>query len=131
MPKFAFITLAALALGAASCAPGPQLEAAPPGGLEARVTRISEEFANINTDLSGETLARYGVVLEKPFSVRFKGRTVRAVLCKDYGDVPRGDWVGLIETDGTLQVAISFGHAATELGVKAGDRVYIEPAASD
>ena len=128
MFRFALI---ALGLTAAACAPGPQVEIAPPGGLEARVTRISDEFANINTDLSGKTLARYGIVLQKPFAMRFKERTVQAVLCKDYGEVPKGDWVGLIETDGTLQVAISFGHAATELGVKVGDRVYIEPAGSD
>ena len=125
------MTLAALGFAASACTPGPKFEVAPVGGLEARVTRISEEFANINTDLSGETLARYGVVLQKPFSMRFKGRTIQAVLCKDYGDVPRGDWVGLIETDGTLQVAVSFGHAATELGVKAGDTVYIAPVVGD
>lgn len=127
MMKFVFL-LGAVVMG---CAPGPKAGAVPAGGLEARVTRISEEYANINTDLSGETLARYGIVLHKPFSMRFKDRTVRALLCKDYGDVPKGDWLGLIETDGTLQVAVSFGHAAKELGVKAGDRVYIEPAAGD
>lgn len=131
MTRFALITLAALGLGALSCAPGPKIDAPSPGGLEARVTRISEEFANINTDLSGETLARYGVVLQKPFSMRFKERTVRALLSKDYGDVPKGDWLGLIETDGMLQIAVSFGHAATELGVKVGDTVYIAPLLDD
>jgi S-adenosylmethionine hydrolase len=109
----------------AACAPGPK--PVPAGGLTANITRISEEFANINTDLSAKTLAKYGITLQESFSLRHKDHTIKVLFGKDYSDVAKGDWVGLIEEDGTLQIAISFGHAATELGAKAGDRVYIEP----
>ena len=95
--------------------------------LPARVTRISEEYANINTNMSGATLSKYGITLQKTFTVKHKDRTLRALLGKNYGDVAKGDWVGLIEEDGNLQLAISFGHAATEIGCAVGDTLYIEP----
>ena len=49
-----------------------------------------------------------------------------ALLGKSYGDVARGDWVALIEEDGNLQLALRFGHAATEIGCAVGDTLYIE-----
>lgn len=95
--------------------------------LPALVVRISEGFANINTNMSGTTLSAYGITLQKTFTVKHKDRTFRALLGKSYSDVAKGDWVGLIEEDGNLQLAISFGHAATEIGCAVGDTLYIEP----
>ena len=51
---------------------------------------------------------------------------------KDYSDVPRGDWVALIEkesedaTTDYLQLAISFGNAATDINCAVGDVLHIE-----
>lgn len=95
--------------------------------LPALVTRISEEYANINTNMSGATLGKYGITLQKTFTVKHKDRTLSALLGKNYSDVAKGDWVGLIEEDGNLQLAISFGNAATEIGCAVGDTLYIEP----
>ena len=118
------ILCAALLLSCAHLAPNPSETASL---LVANVTRISEEYANINTDLSGKALARRGIVLNRTFELRHNDRTLRARLSTDYGDVGRGEWVALIEDDGFLQIAISFGHAATELGCVAGDTLYIPP----
>ena len=60
------ILCAALLAGCAHFAPDPN-ETAPL--LVANVTRISEEYANINTDLSGKTLAKRGIVLAQTFEV--------------------------------------------------------------
>ena len=117
---------AAMLVGCAHLAPDPNETASL---LVANVTRISEEYANINTDLSGKMLARRGIVLDRTFKLRHKDRTLRARLSTDYGDVERGEWVALIEDDGNLQIAISFGHAATELGCVTGDTLYITPLA--
>jgi len=95
--------------------------------LMAKVVRISEEYANINTDLSGVELAKYGITDKKTFTVKYGGRTIRAFLGKDYSDVAKGDWVALIEEDGNLQLAMSFGNAATDIGCVVGDALYIEP----
>ena len=93
---------------------------------------ISQEYANINTDVSEETLAALGIVRGTQFTAAFGRERISALLGGDYGDVPRGDWVALIERDGRdstrtyLQLAISFGNAATEVGCAVGDTLYIE-----
>ena len=94
--------------------------------LPAHVVRISEEYANINTDVSKEMLAQYGIVDQNTFTVKYQGQTFSALLGKSYSDVPKSDWIALIEDDGNLQLALSFGHAATELGCTVGDTLYIE-----
>ena len=106
-------------------------ERKPKPDLLVRVIRISEEFANINTDVSDTTLAEYGITHGVTFSARFGERTIEAFLGKNYKDVPKGDWVALIEDDHKLQIAISYGNAATELGCAVGDTLYIVPKPHD
>ena len=91
----------------------------------ATVVRISEEYANINTDVDRDDLSARGITHGTVFKVNFRDRTLNALLGKGYSDVPRGEWVGLIEDDGNLQLAISFGNAATDLGCSVGDTLYI------
>ena len=90
------------------------------------VVSISEEYANINTDISKKRLASIGIEVGSRFTAHFENQKIKALLGKDYSDVSRGDWIALIEEDGTLQLAISFGNAATKIGCAAGDTLYIE-----
>ena len=121
------LAVALLWLMAAGCAHFSQSASDDSPYLQTHVVRISEEYANINTDLSGKTLAKRGIVLQQSFQVRYKDREFSALLGADYSDVEHGDWVALIEEDGNLQLAISFGNAATELGCVVGDTLYITP----
>ena len=98
-----------------------------PSPIPAVVVSISEEYANINTDLSEDQLAAYGITHGSNLVAHYNEQTIQALLGRDYSDVPRGAWIALIEEDGTLQLAISFGNAATQLGCAAGDTLYIEP----
>ena len=66
-----------------------------------------------------------GILQGVLFNVRFKDRIVAPRMAKTYTDVDRGRWVALID-DGRLQIAISFGHAATDISCKEGDVVYIQ-----
>ena len=100
--------------------------------LTARVVSISQEYANINTDVDEEELAALGIVRGTQFTATLGQERISALLGSDYSDVPRGDWVALIERDERdstrtyLQLAISFGNAATEIGCAVGDTLYIE-----
>ena len=108
-----------------SCAPKLQTTSQP-DWFPATVTRISEEYANINTNLTLPDLEKHGISHGSRFNVKFKEHTLQALLGKTYSDVPRKDWVALIEEDGKLQIAISFGHAATDIGCKKGDTLLIQ-----
>jgi S-adenosylmethionine hydrolase len=94
--------------------------------VPALVVSISEEYANINTDISKKRLASIGIEVGSRFTAHFENQKIKALLGKDYSDVSRGDWIALIEEDDTLQLAISFGNAATKIGCAAGDTLYIE-----
>jgi len=96
-----------------------------PVWFPAKVTRISKEYANINTNIAEPQLSEHGILQGVLFNVRFKDRIVAPRMAKTYTDVDRGRWVALID-DGKLQIAISFGHAATDISCKEGDVVYIQ-----
>ena len=119
------IPLALLTLLTAGCEIFGQRAKDPP--LAAVVVRISEEYANINTDLSAESLTAAGITQTTVFTATFKGRQITALLGSSYSDVNRGDWIAQIEDDGNMQLAISFGHAATELNCSVGDTLFVHP----
>jgi S-adenosylmethionine hydrolase len=95
--------------------------------MAAHVVSISNEYKNINTDLSGERLAAGGIIGGSTFRALLRDRSIDVFLGTGYADVDRDEWVGMIEEDGTLQIAVSFGHAATVLGCAVGDTLYIAP----
>ena len=122
------LTFALLSTGCRSTMPQADSRAT----LTARVVSISQEYANINTDVNEEELAALGIVRGTQFTAALGQERISALLGSDYKDVPRGDWVALIERDERdstrtyLQLAISFGNAATEIGCAVGDTLYIE-----
>ena len=126
---YLLLLTALLCITASNCAHRAQVPAAataePAVYIATEVVRISEEYANINTNISGVKLSKYGITDQQTFVVKYKDKTIRALLGKSYSDVPKGDWIALIEDDGNLQLAISFGHAATEMGCTVGDILYI------
>ncbi|MDA0337221.1 MAG: SAM-dependent chlorinase/fluorinase [bacterium] len=115
------ICLALLLAGCAGLWPGHTRP------LSAHVVNISDEYANINTDLSEQRLAAAGITHGSTFQARLRQQRIEVMLGKGYKDVERGEWVGLIEEDGALQIAISFGHAATVLECAVGDTLFITP----
>jgi S-adenosylmethionine hydrolase len=104
------------------CAVTYKLEPKP---LPAVIIYISEEYLNINTDLSQERLAAVGITAGTSFTSTYEGRTVQALLGTSYADVERGEWIAQIEEDGKMQLAISFGHAAMELDCSVGDTLLV------
>ena len=106
------------------CAVTYKLEPKP---LPAVIIYISEEYLNINTDLSQERLTAVGITAGTSFAATYEGRTVQALLGTSYSDVERGEWIAQIEEDGNMQLAISFGHAAMELDCSVGDTLLVHP----
>jgi S-adenosylmethionine hydrolase len=111
---------------AISCLSAALISAHETTWFPAQVLTISEEYPNINTDITEPQLVEHGIVQGTTFRVMFENHTMEAMLGKTYSDVEKGKWIALIEEDGKLQLAISFGNAATDIGCEKGDTVYIE-----
>ncbi len=108
-------------------AAAPEMTKAMPEKIEVEVLHISEEFANINTNITREELVAKGIAEGSWIAVTYKDKTYPMLMSKDYGDVSKGDWIARIDDeDNRLQLAISFGNAATDMGVAVGDKLEIQ-----
>lgn len=94
--------------------------------INVEVTSISEEFANINTNATGEQLTEAGFAADGWISVHHNEQTMVMPMVADYGDVAEGAWLARIdEESGTLQIAINGGNAATDIGAAVGDMLHV------
>ena len=67
-----------------------------------------------------------GIISDGWVSVTHNDQTVVMPMVKDYSDVAEGAWLARID-EGTLQIAINKGNAATDIGVTVDDVVHIMP----
>lgn len=94
--------------------------------INVEVTSISEEFANINTNATGDQLTEAGFAADGWISVHHNEQSMIMPMVADYGDVAEGAWLARIdEESGTLQIAINGGNAATDIGVAVGDMLHV------
>ncbi len=94
--------------------------------INAEIASISEEFANINTNLTSDQLMEAGFASDGWISVTHNEQTIAMPMVTDYADVAEGAWLARMDEDaGTLQIAINGGNAATDIGAAVGDMLHI------
>ncbi len=93
--------------------------------VAAQVESITEDYGNVDTNVSWEQVVELGLEQGSKFTIRFSDKTFEVQLGTTYGDVERGDWVGLITDTGVLRLARNFDNAADTLGCKVGDTIII------
>ena len=97
------------------------------GGAYGQINSLSEGFGNLDTDLLESDLDKLGITQGSSFGLTHKETTVNVLMGTTYSDVPRGEWVALLNRDGTLRIARNLENAGETLGAKAGDRLFIKP----
>ena len=101
----------------------PSMAAEQKASAEGVVLSLGQHFGNLDTDIA---IAELPIELGETFVINCNSRSVMAVLAADYADVHAGDWLGIENDQGQLQLAISFGDAAETLGCRVGDSVSVE-----
>ncbi len=91
--------------------------------VEVEVIHISEDYGNVDTSGTVETLEELGLMKGNSFPVAFGGTEVMVYLGETYSDVPRGDWVAFVTDQGNIRLARNYENAAATLGVAVGDKV--------
>lgn len=94
--------------------------------VAAQVESITEEYGNVDTDLSWEQVFDLGLEQGSTFTISFGDRTFDVLLGTTYGDVERGEWIGFITDTGVLRLARNFDNAAETLRCKVGDTLFID-----
>ncbi|MDJ0275154.1 MAG: S-adenosyl-l-methionine hydroxide adenosyltransferase family protein [Aigarchaeota archaeon] len=93
-------------------------------GVRVRVLHV-DRFGNCITNLRADELPswmRYG----DTFSVRSAGKEVRARFARAYGEVQPGKFLLTVGGTGFLEVSVSMGDAARQLGVRPGSELVVE-----
>jgi S-adenosylmethionine hydrolase len=99
--------------------------------LQAKVTGITEDYGNIDTDVSLEQLVELDIKPGDSFVVTFGDHQVTAKFGASYGDVPRGEWIALFTELEKLRIARNLENAANTIGIAAGDLVTISQTVAD
>ena len=89
------------------------------------VAYVSEDHGNVDTDISLATLTASGINKGDLFTVTHGDRSFDVYMGDTYSDVPKGDFVGFINSAGTLRIARNFDDAAAALGVAVGDSLTV------
>jgi S-adenosylmethionine hydrolase len=99
------------------------------GTIEAEVVHV-DRFGNLITNLPAAWLAESGADWRERWRCRVGARVPRVMigLVRTYGDAPPGTPVALADSFERMEVALSGGSAAAELGLARGARVSFEPA---
>ena len=84
----------------------------------ATIVRVGDSYGNLETDLAAATLA---LSEGARFRLACGEKTFEATWAVWYGDVPEGDWLGLTNEDGNVQIAINGGDADAAAGCTTGD----------
>jgi S-adenosyl-L-methionine hydrolase (adenosine-forming) len=92
--------------------------------LEGEVLWV-DPFGNLITTIPGELLA--DMPARGAVEVQVGGGSITAAIGTTFGDVPRGQAVAYVGSDGVVEIAINQGSAAAATGAGAGARVRIAP----
>lgn len=86
--------------------------------IEGHIRNISPEYGNLNTSFTQADLDALEITLTQRFLIKVDNQQVSITLGKQYEDVDKGQWIGFIDWEGFLRIAIHYGNAAEKLGAK-------------
>ncbi|MCD6529652.1 SAM-dependent chlorinase/fluorinase [Candidatus Bathyarchaeota archaeon] len=98
------------------------------GRLRGEIIHI-DGFGNAITNVTGETLEKLQASVGSILSLQIESKKFKIKLCETYGDVPKGEKLLLIGSDGFLEISVNQGNAAKSLNLKVGDEVLVSPIA--
>jgi S-adenosylmethionine hydrolase len=84
-----------------------------------------DSFGNIITSIKKEHLKEYGLKLGEAVSVRFGEKVFKTSVVKTYGDVDKGEIVGLVNSAGHFEVSARERSAAKLLKIRGGEAVEV------
>ena len=85
--------------------------------ITGHIRNIAPEYGNLNTSFTQADLDQLGLVSLDQFLLQTDNRYITITLGQQYADVPSGQWIGFIDWEGFLRIAIHYGNAAEQLTV--------------
>ncbi|MDD5476507.1 MAG: S-adenosyl-l-methionine hydroxide adenosyltransferase family protein, partial [Syntrophales bacterium] len=89
------------------------------GKLEGEVTMV-DYYGNLLTNIPGELLRKVGLKEGDCYLLETREQKIKARLVRTYSDVPLGEYLFLVNSEGLVEVARNLTNAAKTLGIRAG-----------
>ncbi len=89
------------------------------------IVGASENHGNIFTSFVPGDMAELGIDSGDTFVISINGKTAEVLMGTEYGDVKRGEWIGIMRAEGVLMLARNFTNACKAVDCAAGDTVTI------
>lgn len=84
-----------------------------------------DRYGNLITNIPSQLMERANISLNEELNITVGNRNISARFVSTYGDVPPGNWLALIDSSGSLEVAVNMENAAQAIGAHAGDAVKV------
>lgn len=84
-----------------------------------------DDFGNVITNITLKDLEEHGFTKGMMVSLHLDSKKFDLKFCSTYGEVPRGESLILIGSDGFLEVSLNQGNAARKFNLKVGDELSI------
>jgi hypothetical protein len=95
------------------------------GGLSGKITRVSESWGNLTTDLVGKDLEFLGLKPGDKAVVKNGEKSLEVSVVRYWSEAKEGEAAIYVTPKGWLGIVTNGGRAVDSLGVKAGDRVVL------
>jgi S-adenosylmethionine hydrolase len=79
-----------------------------------------DRYGNLITNIPRHLVQEAGLVPGTGVHINIASRSIVASFCTTYGDVPKGQWLALVNAEGVLEIALNMDHAARSVGASAG-----------
>ena len=86
-----------------------------------------DSFGNIETNIEAEFLEKMRVELDSQLTVKIGRYTGKAIYCRTFGDVKKGQLLIHEDSSGYLEISINQGNAASAFRAVGGEEVRIRP----
>jgi S-adenosylmethionine hydrolase len=90
-----------------------------------RVRLLRPLYGNIYTHFVIEDLEALGISLGDSFTITHKKQTHPITFARAYSDVPYGEWVAFMDSEGYLQISRNYANAAETIGAAIDDPLMI------
>jgi S-adenosylmethionine hydrolase len=82
-----------------------------------------DRYGNLITNIPGRQVGEVGLVPGVKVSMKIGERRIAGIFAVTYNDVPRGDWLVLVNGEGVIEIARNMASASQAAGARAGTQV--------
>lgn len=99
----------------------PSIAARTDDSVAGNITLLRPLYGNIYTNFVADDLTHIGIEIGDAFEIIHGNQKFPITFAKAYSDVPYGEWVAFMDSEGHVQISRNYANAAETLDAQSGD----------